>query len=184
MSRNVRRDAAHNRARMLASARRLGPAAGAREVAREAGVSAATLYRHFPTLRQLFSEVYAEQAAACGDALARAVTDPDPARGIRGFVRHAFAVQAAEPGFVAAFHRFSAAAPDRAEGRERFAGELAGLVARARDAGAVGPGVTASDLLLVLAAHGGLMAGPAAQRLARSRRLADIALAGLGLAEG
>jgi hypothetical protein len=55
-------------------------------------------------------------------------------------------------------------------------------IERARVAGAVRPDVTVADLLLIFAANAGVTAaGRAAGRGERSRRLADLALTGLGL---
>jgi len=62
--RALRSDAAQNRARLLLAARRLfaerGHAVPLEDVAREAGVTRATLYRHFPTREDLVVTVFDE----------------------------------------------------------------------------------------------------------------------------
>ncbi|HEY0535146.1 MAG TPA: helix-turn-helix domain-containing protein [Actinoplanes sp.] len=180
-SRNRRRDAADNRARLLAAARQRmvpGVTVSSREIARAAGVSVATLYRHFPTREDLLAAARDEQALRCTASLERAVAEPDAGRALRAYLREALAAQAAAPGFRAAM----AAAPDAAVRRTRFHRGMAGLLGRARAAGVVRPDVTVGDLLLIFAANAGVAAaGRAAARGERSRRLADLALAGLGL---
>jgi AcrR family transcriptional regulator len=180
-SRKRRRDAAGNRARLLAAARAT-PAPGvnvsSREIARAAGVSVATLYRHFPTRDDLLAAAHDEQVITCAASLERAAADPDPARALRDYLREALAAQAAAPGF----RRAMAAAPDAAMRRTRFHREMTGLLGRARAAGAVRPDATVGDLLLIFAANAGVTAaGRPGARGERSRRLADLALAGLGL---
>ena len=54
-----------------------------REVATEAGVGNATLYRHFPTRRDLVQAVFADQMARYADAVQRASADPDPWQAVR-----------------------------------------------------------------------------------------------------
>jgi AcrR family transcriptional regulator len=172
-----RKDAARNRERIILAARGLLPDGSARAVARAAGVSAATLYRHFPSRHELLDAVHDDQRADCAAALADATADPHPARGLRSFIQHAYQVRAADPQFVAAYRR-ATGSPDR---RDAFRRDLAALVVRARAAGAVRPDVTLADVLLVITAGGGVTAPGRAERVARSRRLAEITLAGLGV---
>ena len=64
LERPLRRDAARNRERLVAAARRAfadhGPDVPLEEIAREAGVSRTTLYRNFDTREQLAAEVYSD----------------------------------------------------------------------------------------------------------------------------
>ncbi|GII59035.1 TetR family transcriptional regulator [Planotetraspora thailandica] len=187
VGRRPRRDAARNRERLLGAARRLlgqGAGVSARELAREADLSVATLYRHFPTLDDLITAVYTDQTLACDAAVRRAVDDPDPARGVRTYFEDAFAVQAADPHFVAVFRRAMASSPDSGRRRERFRRDLASLVGRAREEGVVRSDLTVSDVLLILAANSGVTATRREDRQAVSRRLADIVFAGIGLRHG
>ncbi|MFI5844971.1 TetR/AcrR family transcriptional regulator [Catenuloplanes sp. NPDC051500] len=191
----VRRDAAENRERILTAARRLfgpgGDAVHVRDVARAAGVSAATLYRHFPARRDLMDAVVAAQAGTCAASVRRAIDDPDPGRALRAYIEHAFVAQAGGVVFADAIRAANAGLPGHAERVERYRRDLAVLVGRARAAGVVHPDVTAADVLLVIAAGGGAGrtfdaasdSGRDSGRdsAARSRRLAGIVLAGIGM---
>jgi AcrR family transcriptional regulator len=181
-SRNAgrRRDAAHNRQLLLAAARRrlgCGGTFSARDLARDAGLSVATLYRHFPTRDDLLTAVFTTQTGVCEASLRRAAADPDPANGLRGYLADVFAVQAADPGFTTAFRR---AVPPTEEQRRQFHDELTSLVDRAREAGVVRADLSPSDVLLILAANNGVTA-TRGDRAARSRRLTTIVLEGMGL---
>lgn len=187
----VRRDAAENRERILTAARRLfgpgGDAIQVRDVAREAGVSAATLYRHFPARRDLMDAVLAAQAGTCAASVRRAIDEPDPARALRDYVEHAFVAQSDGAVLADAIRAANAGLPGHAGTVARYRRDLAVLVGRARAAGVIRPDVTAADVLLVIAAGGsagrGLGAGldTADDSAARARRLATIVLTGIGL---
>jgi AcrR family transcriptional regulator len=67
----LRADARANRAALLVSAARLfteqGPDVALDAIARDAGVSIATLYRHFPNREALVAETYGAEIAALGE---------------------------------------------------------------------------------------------------------------------
>ncbi|QFG25854.1 TetR/AcrR family transcriptional regulator [Actinomadura sp. WMMB 499] len=72
--RPLRADARRNRARVLEAARtvlaRDGSSASLREIAREAGVGLATIYRQFPTKEDLFAAVVRDRIGALADEAA------------------------------------------------------------------------------------------------------------------
>ncbi|MCE6995084.1 TetR/AcrR family transcriptional regulator [Saccharothrix sp. S26] len=171
----LRLDARQNRDRILASAREAFAADGLdvsmTEIARRAGVGVATLYRRFPTKDALVKEVFAEQLAACTGEVHRAAEDPDPWRGFCRVVAKLCEMQARDRGFSAAF---LTAFPDvvpvdevRAAAEEAFAG----VVARAKEAGALRPDFATDDLTLVLMANNGLVTDSVDAAVAASRRL-------------
>jgi len=82
-----RADAARNRAQLLEAATRAFMAASAepslREIAREAGVGIATLYRHFPTRESLVAAVYADQVTRLTDGAHDLLEELPPAEALR-----------------------------------------------------------------------------------------------------
>src|ERR1700683_1791479 len=85
--RNPRADAQRNRDRVLEAAKdaftRLGANASLDDIARQAGVGAGTLYRHFPTRDALIEAVYwseVEKLAAAGRKFAETKSSLDALR--------------------------------------------------------------------------------------------------------
>ncbi|MFF2364292.1 TetR/AcrR family transcriptional regulator [Streptomyces sp. NPDC058122] len=176
LSHSARSDARDNRARILDAARAVfseeGLNAPVREVARQAGVGPATLYRHFPTKQALIVETFAEQRRACHAAVRDALADPDPWHGFRSLVERVCELHAHSRGFADAFMAAFPEAMDFAADRERTSRGLAELTRRAQDTGRLRPGFVVDDLILMLMAHRGLQDAPRAARLTSSRRFA------------
>jgi AcrR family transcriptional regulator len=150
--RGRRADARRNHDLLVDAARQVfeeqGVDAPLDEIARRAGVGNATLYRHFPTRRELVVEVYADEVAAlCADGTAR-LESTDPVGSLFGWL-------AAFVAHVATRRHLALSIPDGERGVlfDRWHGamhETAGaLVERARDAGALRPDVSAADLLVL-----------------------------------
>ena len=80
LARPPRADASRNRAQLLEVASRVFAAAetepSLREIAREAGVGIATLYRHFPTREDLVAAVYGDQVDRLTDGARQRPTTP------------------------------------------------------------------------------------------------------------
>jgi AcrR family transcriptional regulator len=83
----LRADAARNRRQLLEVATRVFRSAGTepslREVAREAGVGIATLYRHFPTREALVAAVYADQVVRLTEGAHELLAALSPAEALR-----------------------------------------------------------------------------------------------------
>ncbi|MFD5517255.1 TetR/AcrR family transcriptional regulator [Streptomyces sp. NPDC127066] len=172
----ARSDARDNRARILDAACAVfgeeGLNAPMREVARQAGVGPATLYRHFPTKQALIVETFAEQRRACHAAVRDALADPDPWHGFRSLVERICELHAHSRGFADAFMTAFPEAMDFAADRERTSRGVAELTRRAQETGRLHPGFVVDDLILMLMAHRGLHDAPRAARLTSSRRFA------------
>jgi AcrR family transcriptional regulator len=148
-----RADARRNYDRVLAAAQEvfgeLGVTAPLDEIARRAGVGNATMYRHFPTRRELVIAVYAgEVSALCqlGDSL---LADSSPAdalfRWLRAFIAH-----------VATKRELPLAIPDDTAGQrsalyrqwhDTMRATASGLLGRAQDAGVIRRDLDVADLL-------------------------------------
>ncbi|WP_192806002.1 TetR/AcrR family transcriptional regulator [Streptomyces sp. SS1-1] len=175
-SQTVRSDARDNRARILDAARAVfgeeGLSAPMREVARQAGVGPATLYRHFPTKQALITETFAEQRRACHAAVRDALAAPDPWHGFRSLIERICELHAHSRGFADAFMTAFPEAMDFAADREQTLRAVGELARRAQKTGQLRPGFVVDDLVLMLMAHRGLQGTPGATRAAASRRFA------------
>jgi AcrR family transcriptional regulator len=85
---NLRADAERNRRQLVETARAVfaerGLDAPLDEIARRAGVGNATLYRRFPTRRDLIGAVFLDTLRQVVEASERALADPDPWRAFAG----------------------------------------------------------------------------------------------------
>ncbi|OQQ13940.1 TetR family transcriptional regulator [Streptomyces sp. M41(2017)] len=172
----TRSDARDNRARILDTARAVfgeeGLGTPLREVARQAGVGPATLYRHFPTKQALIVDAFEEQRRACHAAVRDALADADAWRGFRTLIERICELHAHSRGFADAFMATFPEAMDFAADRERTLRAVAELSRRAPKTGLLRPGFVVDDLVLMLMAHRGLPDTPRAARYAASRRFA------------
>jgi AcrR family transcriptional regulator len=86
-TRRPRADGERNRVRLIEAAKHAfaekGTAVSLEHIAREADVSIATLYRHFPTRDELISAVYQQEVTALIAAADQLVTEREPAVALR-----------------------------------------------------------------------------------------------------
>ncbi|WGY00488.1 TetR/AcrR family transcriptional regulator [Nocardioides sp. QY071] len=86
-SHSPRADASRNRKQLLDAATRVFASAESepslREIAREAGVGIATLYRHFPTREDLVAAVYSDQVERLTDGAHQLLAELPPAEALR-----------------------------------------------------------------------------------------------------
>src|SRR5215472_848185 len=86
-TRRPRADGERNRTRLIAAAKRAcaerGAAVSLEHIAREADVSIATLYRHFPTRDELIAAVYQQEVTVLIEAADQLMTDREPVAALR-----------------------------------------------------------------------------------------------------
>ncbi|MCW2603399.1 MAG: Transcriptional regulator, TetR family [Pseudonocardiales bacterium] len=171
----LRSDARDNRERILSAARSAfaehGLQVPMREVARRAGVGIATLYRRFPTARDLVTAVFEDRFAICMREIDVALSDPRPWAGFARFIQTVCDLQVADRGFTEAFY---ASHPDTGTiqtQRDDVLARFADLAARAQRAGELRPDFVPGDLSVILLANSGLRGPSTAATLAGSRRL-------------
>lgn len=170
----LRADAASNRSRMVEAARTAFAQRGIHvpmaAIARRAGVATATLFRRFPTKRDLAAEVFAGQMRTCETLIGAALADPDPWHGFCDLLESVRAIQLADRGFTQAFLTLH---PDAVndESRTRTEEDFAELVRRAKATGRLRADFSPRDLPLVMLAQAGVSSTPPEMAEAASRRV-------------
>lgn len=149
-----RADATSNAARIVAAARRVlasGDGLGSlEEIAREAGVGIATLYRHFSRRETLASAVYTQLFdEEIAPALERAREDPSPIHGLKSAAAGLLAVLSRAHGLVASTANIAALT---SELLQRFTDPINEIVLNAQRAGEIREDIEADDIprLLVM----------------------------------
>lgn len=172
----LRSDACRNRDAILAAARdvfaRQGLRAPLEDIARQAGVGIATVYRRFPTRERLVAAALLEKVRQYADAANRAQANPDPWAGFAGFVRRSCALQASDRGLSDLMSMTLPAGEEVERLRATVYQCITDLADRAKAAGRLRPDFVPEDLLLMLIANAAVVhvSGPGApsawQRLA------------------
>ncbi|GAB2817721.1 TetR/AcrR family transcriptional regulator [Actinocorallia aurea] len=153
--RPLRKDAARNRARVLAAARTLFAERGMdttlEEVARTAGVGIGTVYRRFPTREDLVDAVFALRHEELRRLAAEALAEPDPWTALELFLQRFSDEHLTDRGL-----RELLLAPGDDDRLTRVLGDLTPpvelLLERAKQAGAVRADLGTGDLALLLMA--------------------------------
>ncbi|MFD7416313.1 TetR/AcrR family transcriptional regulator [Kitasatospora purpeofusca] len=152
----LRLDARRNRDLLLATARDLFARHGLDvpldQIAKEAGVGNATLYRHFPTRHALVGEVFANAANLVAEAGAEALATEDAWSAIEGYFERILALVAADRGINDLVTRVSPTAPGLFGISRRNAATVGSLVARAQEQGTMRADVVTTDLLFAFGA--------------------------------
>ncbi|GAA2317548.1 TetR/AcrR family transcriptional regulator [Nonomuraea roseoviolacea subsp. roseoviolacea] len=162
-SKPLRADARRNRARILAAAEEVfaerGPAASTQEVADRAGVAIGTIFRHFPTKRDLLAAIMKELRQRLIDKAEALLADGPP--GTAFFDYFTFLVESsARVGTVAGLLADEGTAIQPGEQIAAFTQTFGTLLDAAREAGTVRPDVRLDEVMaLVSAATQGALAG-------------------------
>jgi AcrR family transcriptional regulator len=179
--RKPRTDAQRNRERILETAKesftRLGAEASLDEIARQAGVGAGTLYRHFPTRDALIEGVYrseVEKLAAAAPKFAETMT---PVEALRAWMLLLVDYIAAKHIIAPALNSIVGGPMKLYEGsRGQIQAAMEGLVKRAIKSGDLRKDVDPFDLLRALIGVSHVASGTGWQQSAR--RLVDILIRG------
>lgn len=179
--RKPRTDAQRNRERILEVAKeaftRSGANASLDDIAKEAGVGAGTLYRHFPTRDALIEAVYRTEVEKLAAAEKKFSASLPPIAALRAwmllFVDYIAAKQIISP----ALHSLVGGPSKLYEGsRDQIQGAIAALVKRAIKNGDIRKDLEPFDLLRALIGVSSVASGPDWQQSAR--RLVDILITG------
>ncbi|MCU1426674.1 MAG: regulatory protein TetR [Actinomycetia bacterium] len=157
----LRVDAARNRDRILDAARLAfaehGTDVALEEIARQAGVGIATLYRRFPTRAELFAAAFEPRKAAYIEATQVAQAEPDPWLAFSGFVRTVSAMQAADCGFADVLALNFPTTPELDRELRRATTGIGDVIERAQAAGVLRADFVLQDLVLLHMANAGVI---------------------------
>jgi AcrR family transcriptional regulator len=178
--RQLRADAARNRAAIVAVAREVfaeqGLAAPLEAIAVRAGVGIATLYRRFPTREKLVAAALTEKVAEYAEAAEQALADADPWAGFAGFVQRICELQAGDRG-LSDLLSMTLSADEHVEQLRRTANDrVVTLIERAKAAGRLREDFVVEDLVLLLIATAAVMHVTHADAPGAWRRFVALAL--------
>ncbi|WP_072804167.1 TetR/AcrR family transcriptional regulator [Rhodococcoides yunnanense] len=174
----LRTDAKQNRDRILEVAREVfasdGLGVSMREVARRADVGPATLYRRFPTKKDLVLEAFLDEFHTCRSIVRDGFHDPDAWRGFCSVIEQLSELNAQNQGFTEAFIAEYPETVDLVAHRTETLRAFTDLARRARAQGELRADFVVDDLILFLTANRGLASTPAHDRIKAARRLAAL----------
>ena len=179
--RKPRTDAQLNRERLLDVAKeaftRSGPNASLDDIAREAGVGAGTLYRHFPTRDALIEAVYRTEVEKLAAAERRFAATMSPIEALRAWMLLFVDYIATKQIIASALNAYVGGPSKLYEGsRAQVQGAIDALVKRAIKNGDIREDLEPFDLLRALVGVSNVASGPDWQQSAR--RLVDILISG------
>jgi AcrR family transcriptional regulator len=153
--RRPRADAVRNRERVLAAAKAVfsagGPEASLEAVAKKAGVGIGTLYRHFPTRRDLFEAVYRREVQQLVELAEELRNAPAPVDALRRWLRSNVEFVATKKGMSAALALTVQGSSDLAAFTfDRLTKAVGALLDRAIAAGEIRSDISPEDLLRAL----------------------------------
>lgn len=179
--RKTRADAQRNRERILEIAKvaftRHGADASLDEIAKQAGVGAGTLYRHFPTRDALIEAVFRSEVEKLAAAATRFAAAMPPIEALRAWMLLFVDYIAAKHIILPALNSVVGGPSRLYEGsRSLVQGAIDELVKRAKKSGDLRKDIDASDLLRAVVGVSHVGFGSGWQQSAR--RLVDILIAG------
>jgi AcrR family transcriptional regulator len=179
--RKPRMDAQRNRERILEVAKdafaRSGAGTSLDDIAKQAGVGAGTLYRHFPTRDALLEAVYRTEVEKLAAAERKLAQDLSPIEALRAWML-LFVDYIATKQIIAPALNTLVGGPSKvyeASGAQ-ITGAIRGLVERAIESGDIRRDLDPLDLLRALIGVSNVACGPDWQQSAR--RLVDILITG------
>ena len=177
----MRNDAQRNREHLLATARTMtrdGVPPTHNELAREAGVGVATVYRHFPDSDAMMTALMDAPLADLVAVVERARAEGRPEDALRRLFLDALELEIANPMVAHLVHAPETTSPEAQRVLATLADGSRAVMARARRARLVRPGFTGEDLCRLLLGIESAARG-ASDPAAVARRYAEVVLAGL-----
>jgi AcrR family transcriptional regulator len=151
--RTLRKDAEHNRRRILDAAAELfaerGLGVTLNDIAHHADVGVGTVYRRFPDKELLIDALFEERVAEMLAFAEQALANPDAWEGLAGFLERGLELQARDKGLKQLLMGTPQGCAQVDGVRDRMLPIVTELVARARDAGVLRPDIEAADLPVI-----------------------------------
>jgi AcrR family transcriptional regulator len=181
--RALRVDAARNRGRILKAAQKAFAERGLdvplEDVAEQAGVGIATVYRRFPTREDLIAACFERRLEEYASAAEEALEAPDGWTGFRAYVERICGMQAADRGLKDVLTRTFPDARALEAHRTRGYESSVRLIERAQAEGTLRPDLVPEDLVLLLMANAGVVQGTGTAAPDGTRRFVALLLDGL-----
>lgn len=183
-SRRPRSDGERNRLRLIDAAKRVfaenGADVGLDHVARDAGLSIATLYRHFPTRDELISAVYQQEVTALIEAADELMCKREPVAALREWLTLFVEFLDAKHGMAAAMDTLiGGPEPIYSKTPHRLDVPVKALVSRGVETGVFRDDIEPHDLLRALS--GVAHVRPSENWKQQADRMVDLLLGGLQL---
>lgn len=149
----LRKDAARNRERLLAAGRELlaerGLAVSLNDIAHHAGVGVGTAYRRFANKEELIDAILVEQIEELEGILHEALDVADPWDGLVQYLERSLAAQVKDRGMGQILAGWRVRPDQHDRSHDRLAPLVNEVARRARDAGAIRPDATGTDLIFL-----------------------------------
>jgi AcrR family transcriptional regulator len=156
--RPLRRDAQERHERLVAAAQRefaaRGVDASLERIARDAGVSIGTLYRHFPTRLDLLLAAFEPRLQEFLDGANKALEMTDPWEGFVYYLENLFRVQAGDRGFNDFLSRRFPGSADTERIHDQMCRQIEEVLTRAQEAGEARPDITQADIVNLIWSNG------------------------------
>lgn len=158
LQRPMRRDARESRDKLIAAAQRefasRGVDASLEKIARDAGVSIGTLYRHFPARLDLLMAALRPQLDEYLDGARQAMELDDPWEAFVAYLEHLFGMQVGDRGFSDFLSRRFTDSDVTERLHDELCQQIEDVLIRAQQAGAARPDITQADIVNLIWANG------------------------------
>jgi len=156
--RPLRRDAQERRGKLIEAAQREfaahGVDASLEKIAREAGVSIGTLYRHFPTRLDLLMAAFRPRVQEFLDGTAKALAIDDPWEGLVYYLENLFSMQVGDRGFSDFLSRRFTDNEETERIHDEMCQQIEDVLARAQEAGEARADITRADIINLIWSNG------------------------------
>jgi AcrR family transcriptional regulator len=174
MRRPLRRDAQESRDKLIAAAQAefatRGVDASLEKVARDAGVSIGTLYRHFPTRMDLLMAALRPRLQKFVEGAEEAMKMGDPWAAFVAYLENLFAVQAGDRGFNDFLSRRFPGNAETEHIHDVMCQQIDDVLVRAQDAGKARADITRADIVNLIWSNGRIIDATSAKAPTAWRR--------------